>query len=68
MKGYKISYRLMQQSGRDESVGSPVITLEFDRFVFGHEIINLKPYAQYEIKIYGYANEGDGPASTHYAS
>ena len=68
MKGYKISYRLIRQSGRDAPIGSPVRVLQFDRFVFAHEILDLKPYAEYEIKLYGYADEGDGPASTHYAS
>ena len=62
MKGYKISYQLIRQSGRDAPIGSPIKILEFDRFVFRHEILGLQPYAVYKIRIYGYADAGDGPS------
>jgi len=45
---------------------APVL-LEFDRFVFEHEITGLLPYAEYKVDIFGYAFEGDGPEHTYFA-
>jgi len=67
MVGYKIRYQLVRQSGQDISVGNAPVLLEFDRFVFEHEITGLLPYAEYKVDIFGYAFEGDGPEHTYFA-
>ena len=64
MKGYKIRYKLISQSGMDAPIGTQPVVLTFDKFTFEHEIKNLLPYAEYHIDVYGYANEGDGPVDT----
>jgi len=58
---------LVRQSGQDISVGNSPVLLEFDRFVFGHEITGLLAYAIYKIDIFGYSNPGDGPEYTFLA-
>ena len=67
MVGYKVRYQLVRQSGQDITVGNPPVLVEFDRFVFAHEITGLLPYAEYKIDVFGYAFEGDGPEYTYIA-
>ena len=62
--GYIIKYRLIRQSGKDLPKDDSEVTVIFDRFVFAHEITGLVPYGIYQIDIYGYAKEGDGPMAT----
>ncbi|XP_066928617.1 uncharacterized protein [Clytia hemisphaerica] len=62
--GYTIKYRLIRQSGKDLPKDDSEVTVVFDRFVFAHEITDLVPYGIYQVDIYGYALEGDGPIAT----
>ena len=59
--GYKITYHLVRQGGKDAPRGVLPRTLTFDRFTFWHEVTELQAYAEYNIKVFGYAKEGDGP-------
>ncbi|XP_066935071.1 uncharacterized protein [Clytia hemisphaerica] len=67
MRGYKVRYQLIRTSGLDLPV-QPIITIAHDRFVLFHVFKGLRPYSEYKIELFGYADEGDGPAATLYAS
>ena len=66
MRGYKVRYQLIRTSGLDLP-RQPIITIAHDRFVFFHKFTGLLPYSEYKIELFGYADEGDGPAATIYA-
>lgn len=66
MRGYKVRNQLIRTSGLDIPV-QPIITIAHDRFVLFHVFKGLRPYSEYKIELFGYADEGDGPAATLYA-
>ncbi len=64
LQGYRIQYTVTHVSNSPYVGATPTVVVK-DRFTFLLKINGLQSYTKYSIKIAGFTNAGNGPASIH---